>query len=119
MATAKNKFREKSVEETVIEKNTVDKNDIEETITSNTKNKPKGLKNDSQRKVESKKEIAEPTLSYKERWKKGVEIYQNERTQKLVGLLLILAGIYILIACVSYIFTWEQDQDKVFAPLSQ
>jgi len=119
MATAKNKFREKSVEETVIEKNTVDKNDIEETITSNTKNKPKGLKNDSQKKVESKKENAEPTLSYKERWKKGVEIYQNERTQKLVGLLLILAGIYILIACVSYIFTWEQDQDKVFAPLSQ
>ena len=119
MATAKNKFREKSVEETVIEKNTVDKNDIEETITSNTKNKPKGLKNDSQKKVESKKENAELTLSYKERWQKAVEIYQNERTQKLVGLLLILAGIYILIACVSYIFTWEQDQDKVFAPLSQ
>lgn len=119
MATAKNKFREKPVEETVIDKNTVDKNDIEETITSNSKNKPKGLKNDSSKKVESKKTVTEPSPSFTERWSKVVEIYKNERTQKLVGLLLILAGIYILIACVSYIFTWEQDQDKVFAPLSE
>jgi S-DNA-T family DNA segregation ATPase FtsK/SpoIIIE len=119
MATAKNKFREKPVEETVIDKNTVDKNDIEETITSNSKNKPKGLKNDSSKKAESKKAVTEPSPSFTERWSKVVEVYKNERTQKLVGLLLILAGIYILIACVSYIFTWEQDQDKVFAPLSE
>ncbi len=119
MATAKNKFREKPVEETVIDKNTVDKNDIEETITSSTKNKPKTSKNDSSKKVESKKVVAEPSPSLTERWSKVVEVYKNERTQKLVGLLLILSGIYILIACVSYIFTWQLDQDKVFAPLSE
>ena len=119
MATAKNKFREKPVEETVIDKNTVDKNDIEETITSNTKNKPKTSKNDSQKNHSQKKEVAEISPSLTERWSKVVEIYKNERIQKIVGLLLILAGIYILIACVSYIFTWEQDQDKVFAPLSE
>ena len=41
MAIAKNKFREKPVDETVIENHTVNKNDIEETITSSTKNKSK------------------------------------------------------------------------------
>ena len=89
MATAKNKFREKPVEETVIDKNTVDKNDIEETITSSTKNKPKTSKNDSSKKVESKKVVTEPSPSLTERWSKVVEVYKNERTQKVGGLLLI------------------------------
>ncbi len=119
MATAKNKFREKPIEKTIDDDIAIDKNDIEETITSNTKNKPKTSKNDSSKKVESKKVAAEPSLSFMERWAKVVEVYKNERTQKLVGLLLILSGIYILIACVSYIFTWQLDQDKVFAPLSE
>jgi len=40
-----------------------------------------------------------------------------ERLQKIktaLGLFLILFGIYLLIAFVSYIFTWKADQDKVF-----
>lgn len=118
MATAKNKFREKPVDETVMDSNVVGKNDIEETITSSTKNKSKVSKADSQKKVESKKENTEPSLSYKERWQKAVEVYQNERTQKLIGLLLIASGVFILISCISYIIIWHQgnnhlDQDKV------
>jgi len=118
MAIAKNKFREKPVDETVIENHTVNKNDIEETITSSTKNKSKVSKADSQKKVESKKENTEPSLTYRERWQKFLEIYQNERTQKLIGLLLIASGVFILISCISYIVIWHQgnnhlDQDKV------
>ena len=116
MATAKNKFREKPIETPVVENSASDKNDIEETV-SNSKNKSK--KSPSVKNTESKKASVEPKVSFKDRLNKAIEIYKNERTQKLLGLILILGGIYICIANVSYIFTWEQDQDKVFAPVSE
>ena len=54
-----------------------------------------------------------------DRWNKAVSIYQDEKTQKLLGLLLILAGGYLFIAFFSYFFTWQEDQDKVLGPLSE
>lgn len=41
-------------------------------------------------------------------------LLQDERTPKVFGLLFLLASIYLLVAFVSYLFTWKADQDKVF-----
>ena len=125
MATTKNKFREKPVDDTVVQDTSIDKNDIEETVTSSSKNKSKSAKTDSakstssSKKAETKSSINETKTSLLERWNKTVTIYRNERTQKLIGLLLILAGAYLFIALTSYIFTWEKDQDKVLGPISE
>ena len=123
MATTKNKFREKPVDDTVVQQSSIDKNDIEETVSTSSKNKAKSNKTDSAKttktKVESKSSANETKASLLERWNKTVSIYKNERTQKLVGLLLMLAGVYLFIALLSYIFTWEKDQDKVLGPLSE
>ncbi|MBP7808243.1 MAG: DNA translocase FtsK 4TM domain-containing protein [Bacteroidia bacterium] len=54
-----------------------------------------------------------------DRLQKVVAVYQNERTQKIIGLSLILTGAYLAIAFISYFFTWDVDQDKVFGPLSE
>jgi len=118
MATTKNKFREKPVDEVNASETAHSKNDIEETVSSTTKNKPKSAKT-ATTKAETKKSITESKVSLLERWNKTVNVYQDERTQKLIGLILILAGIYLFIALLSYIFTWDKDQDKVLAPLSE
>ena len=118
MATTKNKFREKTVDEVQASEAANSKNDIEETVSSTTKNKPKSAKT-ATTKAETKKPITESKVSLLERWNKTVNVYQDERTQKLIGLILILAGIYLFIALLSYIFTWDKDQDKVLAPLSE
>ncbi len=121
MAKTKNKFRETSVEDTVVQEPIIDKNDIEETMTS-TKNKTKAAKPSSaktEKKVETKSSINETKISLLEKWNKTISIYRNERTQKLIGLLLILASVYLCIAMVSYIFTWDKDQDKVLGPITE
>ncbi|MEO6901864.1 MAG: DNA translocase FtsK [Bacteroidia bacterium] len=41
----------------------------------------------------------------------------NERFQKIAGLTLLLASVYLTIAFTSYFFTWEADQDKVLGDL--
>lgn len=121
MAKTKNKFRETSVEDTIVQESIIDKNDIEETITS-TKNKTKAAKPSSvkpEKKADAKSSVNETKISLLEKWNKTISIYRNERTQKLIGLLLILASVYLCIAMVSYIFTWDKDQDKVLGPLTE
>jgi S-DNA-T family DNA segregation ATPase FtsK/SpoIIIE len=39
--------------------------------------------------------------------------WRDERISKISGVLLILSAIYLLIALVSYLYTWKMDQDKV------
>ncbi len=117
MAATKNKFREKPIDESVITEPSNPKNDIEEKISSSSKNKTKASKPD--KKAEAKVADNANKISLLQRWNKTLEIYNNERTQKLIGLLLILAGVYLCIALVSYIFTWDKDQDKVLGPLSE
>lgn len=41
------------------------------------------------------------------------ELTKNERFQKAIGLLSILFSVYLLVAFVSFIFTWQADFDKV------
>ena len=71
MATTKNKFREKPVDEVKASEAAHSKNDIEETISSTTKNKPKSPKT-ATTKAETKKPITESKVSLLERWNKTV-----------------------------------------------
>jgi len=123
MATQKNKFRDKPADETVANKTAFDKNDIEETVSTTSKNKAKSTTKNSTdstvKKSDSKVAQKEEKISLLDRWNKAVSMYQDEKTQKLLGLLLILAGGYLFIAFFSYFFTWQEDQDKVLGPLSE
>jgi len=93
----KNKVKKQPVEDTV-----------EETETEEPVAKPKAKKKEKVQKI---------TLA--QRWQKAVDVYTNERTQKILGLSLILSGAYMAIAFISYFFTWDVDQDKVMGPLSE
>jgi S-DNA-T family DNA segregation ATPase FtsK/SpoIIIE len=42
------------------------------------------------------------------------ELVRDERTHKVLGVSLLLLSLYCFIAFTSYLFTWEDDQDKVF-----
>lgn len=42
------------------------------------------------------------------------ELVRDERTHKVMGVVCLLLAIYCFIAFTSYLFTWEEDQDKVF-----
>jgi S-DNA-T family DNA segregation ATPase FtsK/SpoIIIE len=39
--------------------------------------------------------------------------FDKKKVKSTVGALLILLSFYIFLSCLSYIFTWEQDQDRV------
>ena len=122
MGTTKNKFREKSVQETQNTDFDIERNDIEETVSNSSKNKSSrqgATTKTTKTKTESKSSVNETKISLLERWNKTVSIYKNERTQKLIGLMLMLAGVYLFISLLSYIFTWEKDQDKILGPLSE
>lgn len=41
-------------------------------------------------------------------------LLNDERTHKIAGSVLILIGLLFFIAFASYLFTWDEDQDKVF-----
>ncbi|MDP3556305.1 MAG: DNA translocase FtsK 4TM domain-containing protein [Bacteroidota bacterium] len=120
MSTEKrNKFRGKANPETNIEE--VEINAIEDYVpvaekkkTEEKKNKPKATP-----KVTTVKEKTEKTKSGKDaipfaqRVEQFKSFYLNERTQKILGLFLLLFAAYLAIAFASYFFTWQIDQDKV------
>lgn len=146
MAEKKNKFRNTPLPETdVVDDNTTEKQevkfeinrqlDIEEDPFLPKKPKKNRVKKqeasdqvEEKETVKNEEETTKPKAKKKEkvqkvtlaqRWQKVVEIYTNERTQKIIGLSLILSGAYLAIAFISYFFTWDVDQDKVFGPLSE
>ncbi len=41
------------------------------------------------------------------------EIVKDERTSKILGLLFMLLTIFLFVAFTSYLFTWQEDQDKI------
>jgi len=45
-----------------------------------------------------------------------IAIIKDERFQKSLGIVLILFSAYLLIAFTSYLFTWQNDQDKLEGP---
>jgi S-DNA-T family DNA segregation ATPase FtsK/SpoIIIE len=46
------------------------------------------------------------------------ELVKDERTHKILGSVLLLIACFLFIAFTSYLFTWRQDQDKVFQGFS-
>jgi DNA segregation ATPase FtsK/SpoIIIE, S-DNA-T family len=44
------------------------------------------------------------------------ELLKDERTHKIAGSVLLLLAALLFIAFTSYLFTWQEDQDKVFKP---
>ena len=126
MATdKKNKFRETPIlESTFVEEKPIQ--DIEE---PRPKRKPGSLegvfkeKKVKAKKVEeeTEKEVETPTakkINLLQRWQQLVAVYQDERTQKTIGLSLILSSTYLCIAFLSYFSTWDVDQDKVMGSLT-
>lgn len=59
-----------------------------------------------------------PKITLAERAKKVADFFRLEQTQRIIGLLFIFAAAYLGVACASYLFTWEADQDKVLGPTS-
>ncbi|MBA3683552.1 MAG: DNA translocase FtsK 4TM domain-containing protein [Bacteroidetes bacterium] len=131
-AEKRNKFRSKNNVETDVEE--IEKNSIEDYVTPKLveKKQPEGKKNkpkstpkvvDEETSVEDvkpAKEVKNKTKEkeknkavFTERLEKAKAFYNNERTQKIFGLLLVLFSAYLAIAFVSYFFTWQIDQDKV------
>ncbi|MEO5906881.1 MAG: hypothetical protein ABIQ11_09150, partial [Saprospiraceae bacterium] len=48
--------------------------------------------------------------------KKGspkASLIRDQRIPKLLGATLVLLGVFVLVAVISYVFTWKVDQDKI------
>ncbi|MCK7553819.1 DNA translocase FtsK 4TM domain-containing protein [Chitinophaga sedimenti] len=71
------------------------------------------------KKADSKKPQAKPAdpdvlKPDKEPEVKVKELVKDERTHKVLGVTLLLLSLYCFIAFTSYLFSWQEDQDKVF-----
>src|SRR5258708_12102512 len=66
--------------------------------------------------LKSKKsqKAADKLKADKETSVKGRQLAKDERTHKITGAVFLLASIFLFIAFTSYLFTWKEDQDKVF-----
>jgi hypothetical protein len=42
------------------------------------------------------------------------QVIRDERTHKIIGAAFLLISIFLFISFTSYLFTWREDQDKVF-----
>lgn len=77
-----------------------------------------GNKLKSEKKAPKKKREQEPNPDVlkpdKEAEVKVKELVKDERTHKVLGAFFLLLALYCFIAFTSYLFTWEEDQDKVF-----
>jgi DNA segregation ATPase FtsK/SpoIIIE, S-DNA-T family len=68
-------------------------------------------------KLKSKKSQVTDTPPFKPEKEEQVKVKQlvkDERTYKILGTVFLLTAIFLFIAFTSYLFTWEEDQDKVF-----
>jgi S-DNA-T family DNA segregation ATPase FtsK/SpoIIIE len=99
--------------------------EVEDLVEKKPRNKPRPKKEaaaEEEAEVKATEEPAKPKRAKKEkkekvtlqqRWDKILAFYNNERTQKIFGLALMLVASYLAIAFTSYFFTWNVDQDKV------
>ncbi|KIC89319.1 DNA translocase FtsK 4TM domain-containing protein [Flavihumibacter sp. ZG627] len=68
-------------------------------------------------KLKSKKKPLPDTVDLRQDKEEKVEmksLVKDERTLKITGAILLLLAIFLFIAFTSYLFTWQEDQDKVF-----
>ncbi|MEI7472105.1 MAG: DNA translocase FtsK 4TM domain-containing protein [Chitinophagaceae bacterium] len=64
----------------------------------------------------SKKQVAEPAVipQETEETTEIKELLKDERTHKIAGSIFLLFAVLLFVAFTSYLFTWQDDQDKVF-----
>ena len=112
-----NKFRENSPTVSIEEndKSSAHKNDIEDYEKKPTEKK---IKSKPAPKVSDKAAKLENKISFLERWQQFITFYKNEQTQKAIGLFVLLISFFLFIAFVSYLTTWEIDQDKVLGSVA-
>src|SRR5664279_635489 len=46
------------------------------------------------------------------------QVLRDERTHKITGAVFLLTSVFLFISFSSYLFTWREDQDKVFRGIS-
>jgi DNA segregation ATPase FtsK/SpoIIIE, S-DNA-T family len=46
------------------------------------------------------------------------QVIRDERTHKITGAVFLLVSVFLFISFLSYLFTWQEDQDKVFRGIS-
>ncbi|MEW6469457.1 MAG: DNA translocase FtsK 4TM domain-containing protein, partial [Bacteroidota bacterium] len=61
-----------------------------------------------------KRRSRRPTLA--ERFEPLMNFLRNEQVHRISGLFFILASVYMTVAFISFLFTWQTDQDKVAGP---
>jgi DNA segregation ATPase FtsK/SpoIIIE, S-DNA-T family len=69
-------------------------------------------------KIKSIKKNSKAADALKQEKEETVEVKQllkDERTQKIAGSICLLLAVLLFVAFTSYLFTWEDDQDKVFS----
>src|SRR5687768_17166327 len=109
----RNRFRGGDASETIV--------DIEEQVTARPDKaeepvKKNEKKNRTRQEKKEETKVSAPVQArpgFMQRWEQAVTVYRNERTQKILGLLMILFAAYLSIAFISYFFSWDVDQDKV------
>ncbi|GEP96753.1 FtsK/SpoIIIE family DNA translocase [Chitinophaga cymbidii] len=79
------------------------------------------LKSEKKEPKKKKEQAPDPDILKpdKEAEVKVKELVKDERTHKVLGAFFLLLSLYCFIAFTSYLFTWEEDQDKVFRYSSQ
>jgi S-DNA-T family DNA segregation ATPase FtsK/SpoIIIE len=116
-AEKKNKFRGDTAGTVVeIDEQPIHKNDVVDYGDKpvERKNKPKTAPKKEEARQETRPEVsAKKKISFAKRFGQFITFYNDERTQKIFGLLLILFSAYLSIAFVSYFTSWDVDQDKV------
>ncbi|HEY4799230.1 MAG TPA: DNA translocase FtsK 4TM domain-containing protein [Bacteroidia bacterium] len=108
---ARNEFRKSRKKQEIEEmKNDIDEEEVqEEPVSSKSETVEKNEKTETaapKRKRKAPKEKVNP-------FKPIVDFIKDQRFHRIIGLALILASIYLLVAFTSFLFTWKTDQDKV------
>ncbi len=73
----------------------------------------KEIKEKPEKKIRQKKEKQNPEAGPKQGLRNFIRFLADERTHKITGLFLILVSVFLLIAFISYFFTWKNDQSLV------
>ncbi|MDQ3017662.1 MAG: DNA translocase FtsK, partial [Bacteroidota bacterium] len=63
--------------------------------------------------VPKNKKAAAPVRSKAKKGAAKTSFIRDQRIPKLIGVTLVLIGVYVLVAGISYVFTWKVDQDKI------
>lgn len=116
-----NKFRDQDAVETMVDagEKSIEKNDIADYTEkpverrNRPKSAPKTEEVSNARGTKQEPKPAKQKIAWFDRVKQFIAFYRDERTQKIIGLALVLSSAYLFIALISYFTSWEVDQDKV------